>query len=67
MKRMIRHHWQAVVSATQCVGRAFHPELEDLCQGIIATQTAEILQLRTWLCEWYGICHYGPKGEPGQD
>jgi uncharacterized protein (DUF305 family) len=62
MKRMIRHHWQAIVEASQCVDRAFHEELHNLCENIILTQSAEIQQMRAWLCEWYDLCHYGPKG-----
>ena len=64
MKRTIRHHWKAVVRATQCLDQAFHEELESLCENIIETQLAEIIQMRLWLCDWYGLCHYGPKGKP---
>ncbi len=56
MRMMIRHHRQAVVEAEQCVDRAYHTELVELCQGIIETQSAEIEQMQTWLCGWYGIC-----------
>jgi uncharacterized protein (DUF305 family) len=61
MKSMIRHHWRAVVSASGCIDRAYHPELVDMCANIVETQVAEITQMRTWLCEWYAICNYGPK------
>ena len=67
MKSMIRHHWKAVVRASQCVDRAYHDELIDLCGEIIEAQVAEITQLRAWLCAWYGICQYGPKGQLGED
>lgn len=62
MKSMIRHHWRAVVRASGCIDRAYHAELVELCANIIETQVAEITQLRTWLCEWYGTCNFGPKG-----
>ena len=62
MKSMIRHHWTAVVRASGCIDRAYHPELVDMCANIIETQVAEITQMRTWLCNWYGVCNYGPKG-----
>ena len=62
MKEMIRHHWRAVVSATGCIDRAYHPELISMCANIVETQVAEITLMRTWLCEWYNICNYGPKG-----
>ena len=65
MKIMIRHHWRAIVMASQCVDRAFHEELRSLCENIIITQSQEIQQMRTWLCQWYGICNYGPKGQAG--
>jgi uncharacterized protein (DUF305 family) len=62
MKMLIRHHWKAVVRASSCVDRAFHGALTSLCTNIIETQVAEIRELRGWLCEWYGVCNYGPKG-----
>jgi uncharacterized protein (DUF305 family) len=62
MKMMIRHHWTAIVKASTCVDRAGHDELVALCEDIIIAQSAEIEQMRTWLCEWYGLCNYGPKG-----
>lgn len=62
MKSMIRHHWKAVVEASGCIDRAYHQELVALCANIIETQVAEITLMRSWLCEWYGVCNYGPKG-----
>lgn len=62
LKNMIRHHWSAVIEASTCVDRAYHDQLVTLCTQIIEAQTAEIRQLRQWLCQWYGICNYGPKG-----
>lgn len=56
MQMMIRHHEGAIREANKCLDRAYHTELEGLCQNIIATQSAEIQQLQTWLCDWYGIC-----------
>jgi uncharacterized protein (DUF305 family) len=62
MKMMIRHHWSAVIEASSCVERAYHDELVALCTRIVEAQATEIRQMREWLCEWYGICNYGPKG-----
>jgi uncharacterized protein (DUF305 family) len=62
LKMMIRHHWGAIVKASTCVDRASHDELVALCEDIIIAQSAEIEQMRTWLCDWYAICNYGPKG-----
>lgn len=56
MEMMIRHHRQAVGEASMCVDAAYHPELIDLCESIIAAQTAEIREMQAWLCEWYGVC-----------
>ncbi len=64
LKMMIRHHWKAVVMSSTCVDRAYHEQLRGMCEDIIIAQTAEIQQMRTWLCEWYGLCNYGPKGRP---
>ena len=62
MKSMIRHHWKAVVRASGCIDRAYHEELVEMCTQIVQAQVAEISQMRAWLCEWYGVCNYGPKG-----
>ena len=56
MRMMIRHHRGAIREAEQCLRRAWHDELVQLCQDIITAQQGEIEQLQTWLCEWYGIC-----------
>ena len=56
MRTMIRHHSRAVRAATRCVERAYHPDLISMCTGIVQVQLEEIQTLRTWLCQWYGIC-----------
>jgi uncharacterized protein (DUF305 family) len=56
MQMMIKHHLAAIREASKCVERAYHDELRELCEDIITTQAAEIEQMRTWLCEWYGVC-----------
>ena len=56
MKMMIRHHQMAIEEAQMCLENAYHPELLSLCENIIATQSAEIEQMQSWLCEWYGRC-----------
>jgi len=60
MESMIRHHRKAITEGEQCLRRADHPELRDLCENIIATQSAEIAQMEEWLCDWYDRC----KGRP---
>lgn len=61
MKSMIRHHFSAIIHSAQCLRRAYHVELVTACQGMITTQAAEIRQLQTWLCDWYGICNHSPR------
>jgi uncharacterized protein (DUF305 family) len=56
LREMIRHHRTAVVKASQCVERAYHEQLQDMCSEIVSAQLAEIRQMDDWLCQWYGIC-----------
>ena len=56
MEMMIRHHQTAVREGTRCVDRAYHQDLIELCEGIVATQTAEIALMRDWVCDWYDVC-----------
>lgn len=56
MEMMIKHHAKAVEEGRKCLDKAWHAELRELCENIIATQSAEITQLRSWLCAWYGEC-----------
>lgn len=56
MEMMIEHHEKAIAEAERCLDRAAHPELRTLCRNIIRTQSAEIAQMETWLCQWYGRC-----------
>ena len=56
MESMIRHHRKAIVEAERCIDRAFHAELRDMCREIIETQSAEIAQMQSWLCQWYDRC-----------
>jgi uncharacterized protein (DUF305 family) len=58
MKRMISHHATAIKEAQDCLEEAYHSELINMCQNIIATQSQEIEMMQAWLCEWYGVCNY---------
>ncbi len=60
MEMMIKHHLKAIRKASKCVDRVFHDQLREMCENIIVTQAAEIEQMRTWLCDWYGICKDRP-------
>ena len=56
MEMMIKHHETAIKEARHCLDKAEHAQLRSLCENIIATQSGEIAQMQTWLCQWYGEC-----------
>jgi uncharacterized protein (DUF305 family) len=56
MEMMIKHHEKAIKEGRHCLEKAYHPQLRELCQNIITTQSAEIALMQTWLCQWYGGC-----------
>ena len=56
MQMMIEHHEAAIREARTCLDRAYHRELQRLCENIIGAQSAEIEQMQAWLCAWYRIC-----------
>lgn len=61
MHMMVKHHEGAIKESEKCLDKAYHGELLSMCEDIRVTQTAEIEQMQTWLCEWYGMC---PKTQP---
>jgi uncharacterized protein (DUF305 family) len=56
MQMMIKHHEKAIKEGRHCLDKAHHTELRELCENIVRTQSAEIAQMQTWLCQWYGEC-----------
>jgi uncharacterized protein (DUF305 family) len=56
MEMMIKHHEKAIKEGRHCLDKAYHAELRELCENIITTQSAEIAQMQTWLCQWYDEC-----------
>jgi uncharacterized protein (DUF305 family) len=52
---MIPHHEIAVVGSTMALQRIERPELRELLQSIITSQSAEIAQMRSWYQAWYGV------------
>lgn len=50
---MTLHHQGAVVMAEQALKESQRPEIKQLSQNIIATQTAEIEQMAAWRQQWY--------------
>lgn len=51
--RMIPHHQEAVRSARAVLETTERPEIRDLAQNVIATQTQEIATLEGWRDQWY--------------
>lgn len=56
MEMMIEHHRMAIKEGQQCLKKAYHTELKELCEDIIATQSMEIMLMESWLCDWYERC-----------
>lgn len=54
---MIDHHFGGVKLAELCAGRTIHAELQQLCDSVKSTQTAEIATMQSWLQSWYGVTH----------
>lgn len=50
---MIPHHREAVESARAVLETTQRPEVRDLAQDVIATQTEEITTLEGWRDQWY--------------
>jgi len=61
---MIDHHAMAIEMAEMCLDKAIHPELEAMCESIIAAQSQEIVEMQAWLQDWYGIT-YEPEMTSG--
>lgn len=51
---MIPHHEGAIVMAKDALNKAQHPELKQLANEIMASQQAEIDQMKQWRKAWYG-------------
>lgn len=55
MAVMIEHHSVAAKMAISCLNEAYHAEMLNMCAEMLAMQGDEIVQLRLWLQQWYGI------------
>lgn len=51
---MVPHHQGAVAMANIALERAEHPEIKDMANAIVASQQAEIDQMKSWKQKWYG-------------
>jgi hypothetical protein len=52
---MIDHHAMTIAMSELCEDRAVHQELLAMCVQMAAAQTAEIIQMQTWLNQWYNL------------
>lgn len=64
LQETIAHHMMAVDMAELSVEKAISPDLRELSQNIITSQTQEIETMQSWLKDWYGLC-YEPQMKPG--
>ena len=55
MTTMIQHHSMAAKMAIDCLNQAYNAEMMNMCAEMLAMQGDEIVQLRVWLQQWYGI------------
>jgi uncharacterized protein (DUF305 family) len=55
IKDMISHHEGAVVMAQMVVNVSKRSELLKLANDIISAQTSEIIQMKAWYKQWYGV------------
>jgi uncharacterized protein (DUF305 family) len=53
LNAMIPHHEGAVVMAQDALSKSKRPEIQTLAQEIIASQKAEIEQMKQWKQAWY--------------
>ncbi len=52
LTEMVAHHQEAVDAAKQ-LQRSGRPQMREFGRSIVATQSAQIDQMRTWLADWY--------------
>lgn len=53
IEEMVPHHQRGVMMAQMVLANSDRPEIRELSQSIIDTQTAEIDQMQQWYQEWY--------------
>jgi uncharacterized protein (DUF305 family) len=53
IEQMIPHHQMGVMMATRLLNNRQRPELRNLAQSIITSQTAEIEPMEQWYQSWY--------------
>lgn len=58
---MIEHHAAAIAGGTDCLLRAYHASLINVGATMICEQADEIVQMRLWPSQWYGITDVKPE------
>src|SRR3989344_8494009 len=54
IEQMIPHHEDAITMAQLALQKSQRPEIRQLAQAIIDSQSKEIDQMKTWYKAWYG-------------
>lgn len=57
MEAIMPHHMQAILMAQNCLQRAYHEQLKELCSNTISAQRMEMNEMKGFLCTWYDICN----------
>jgi uncharacterized protein (DUF305 family) len=63
--RMVPHHAMAIYSARHMISGSPRPEMRELADDIVESQSEQIDQMRAWREEWYG--DPGPEYAHGDD
>jgi len=61
IEQMIPHHEDAITMAKAAQTKAQHPEIKQLADNIIDSQSKEITQMQEWYTSWFG--KERPSGE----
>ncbi len=54
IEQMIPHHEDAITMSNLALEKAKRPEIKQLAQSIISSQSAEIEQMKDWYRDWFG-------------
>jgi len=51
-----QHHRQDIEEAGACATKASHPELQQVCRGLVADHQRELQKVDRWICVWFKDC-----------